>query len=235
MSRRLLLIALIIAGSGCVLFPSRPLLHHLDSVDEAIFTIPTERRHAALTIDDGPDPEATPLILDVLAKHGVKATFFLLGEKAEAHPELVEMIVAAGHEIGNHGWRDRRARSLSAEEFEADLRRTENVLADHAAPQWYRPGGGLYSEAMLDVVDQCDYRMVLGSIYPHDAHLHSVAFASKYLEARTRPGDIVVLHDGGERGERTARVLNSVIPKLRERDLELVTLGELAGGRVAAD
>jgi peptidoglycan/xylan/chitin deacetylase (PgdA/CDA1 family) len=74
---------------------------------------PTGRRRVALTFDDGPDPEATPRLLRLLEQRDVRATFFLIGERAARHPQLVQAIAAGGHEVGNHTWRHRNAWLLS--------------------------------------------------------------------------------------------------------------------------
>ena len=110
---------------------------------DVLFHVTTGRPAVALTLDDGPDPSVTPEILDVLAAFGARATFFMLGEAALAHGAIVGRAVAEGHEIGNHGWRDRPCRRLALPTFLDDLRRAHAVLSAHAPVSLMRPGSGL--------------------------------------------------------------------------------------------
>jgi len=94
-----------------------------------LYRVKTRERMVALSFDDGPHAEFTPEVLEILERYGAKATFFLIGERAELHPELVERIWAAGHEIGNHCWRDRTVLGHSRARFEEELERTEFAMA----------------------------------------------------------------------------------------------------------
>ena len=92
-----------------------------------------------------------------------------------------------------------------------------------------RPGSGWYSRAMIDIIHRHRYRCALGSIYPFDVALTWRRFAVSYILSNARPGAVVILHDGGRRGLRTAQVLGAVLPRLRARGYQVVTLSELVG------
>ena len=110
----------------------QPLLHPLlRRLYGSTFAVATDERLMALTFDDGPDPEHTPRLLEVLARHGAKATFFMVGARAARHPELVARVAAEGHEIGNHGWDHPSLPALPSAAVAEQLERTRAVLAPH--------------------------------------------------------------------------------------------------------
>jgi peptidoglycan-N-acetylglucosamine deacetylase len=180
-----------------------------------LFRVPTERPALALTIDDSPDPVTTPRILAALERHGARATFFMIAEQVVGLESLVTRVAAAGHELGNHFTRDRPSIRLSSADFSADLKQADSVLTRFAALRWARPGSGWYSREMVTTMAEQGYRCALGSLYPYDALLPSAAFSRWYLLRNARPGAIVVLHDRGDRGRRTALVLDAVLPELK--------------------
>lgn len=210
-----------------ILFPTWSALAYLQT-EESLFYVETDRPAFALTIDDGLDPESTPQLLDVLAQHGAKATFFVLGETLEVSPELAARYLDEGHELANHQMTDTPAVLLAADELESRLRRADGLLREFTEPAWFRPGGGIPTERSKRVSRDLGYRTALGSVFPFDTHLGSVSFISAYVSGRTGPGSIVVLHDGGERGLRAAAALHRALPELAARGLKAVTLSELA-------
>jgi peptidoglycan/xylan/chitin deacetylase (PgdA/CDA1 family) len=192
-----------------------------------LYRVPTQTALVALTIDDGPDPSSTPLILAELRRQEARATFFLIAERVHGQEELVRRIASEGHELGNHFTRDRASIRLSPTSFEADLLLAHQVLAPYGALKWARPGSGWYSRAMIGVMRRHGYHCALGSVYPLDAAIPSASFAALYIMRHTGPGAVVVLHDGGSRGRRTAKVLSEVLPELRRRGYRVVSLTEL--------
>ena len=199
-----------------------------------LYRVRTQERLVALTVDDGPDALTTPLILVELSRHAARATFFLIGERVPRREALVRRLVEAGHELGNHLMRDRPAIRLSAEELARDLDQSHALLAPYARVRWVRPGSGWYSSEMVAAMARRGYECALGSIYPYDATIPWSAFTGRYILRNVRPGAIIVLHDGGARGRRTARTLRAVLPELRRRGYRVVTLSELAlaGGQL---
>lgn len=196
-----------------------------------LYFVPTAERAVALTIDDGPDERTTPRILELLAAHGARATFFLISSRVDGREAVVRAIAAGGHEIGNHLTRDEPSVGLPPRVFEAALLEADSVLSRYGPLRWARPGSGWYTPRMLEVVRRHGYRCALGSVYPYDPHIPSVRFAAAYIRAHARPGAVIVLHDGGSRGDRTARVLARVLPDLARGGYRVVTLSELAAPR----
>jgi peptidoglycan/xylan/chitin deacetylase (PgdA/CDA1 family) len=192
-----------------------------------VYAVATDAPSVALTLDDGPDEVGTPAILDTLTRHGAHATFFLIGERVAGREALVERIVAAGHEIGNHGMHDERAIDLSRAAFEQDVLDAQRRLAPFGASCWFRPGSAWYDDAMLQVLARRGFRLALGSSYPLDAQLPFPRLASWWLRLDAEPGEVIVLHDGAERGPRTAEVLETLLPALARKGLAVVTLSEL--------
>jgi peptidoglycan/xylan/chitin deacetylase (PgdA/CDA1 family) len=181
----------------------------------------------ALTIDDGPDSVSTTLILDQLQRHGARATFFLITSRLQGQEPLMRRLRAEGHELGNHFTQDRPSIRLTLPAFEADLLVAHRNLVSWGEPRWARPGSGWYSQEMIRVMRRHGYRCALGSVYPFDAAIPSVSWAVSYILRNVRPGAIIVLHDGGSRGRRTARVLAEVLPELGRLGYRVVTLSEL--------
>jgi len=185
----------------------------------------------ALTIDDGPDPTGTPLILAQLQRHQARATFFLISGRVAGREPLVHELVRAGHELGNHLTRDEPSIRLHPAEFERALLEAHDILAPFGPVTWVRPGSGWYSRAMIAILRRHQYHCALGSVYPFDAAVPSAAFVARYVLRNVRPGAVVILHDGARRGVRTARVLQEVLPELRRRGYQVVTLSELVRAR----
>jgi peptidoglycan-N-acetylglucosamine deacetylase len=192
-----------------------------------LYQVPTQQKVVALTIDDGPDPVSTPAILDQLRRHGARATFFVITNRVLGQSSLMQRLVREGHQLGNHFTRDRASIRLSRKEFEADLLAAHRALSPWGHPVWARPGSGWYSEEMVRVMRRHLYRCALGSVYPLDAAIPLESWGTQYILRHVRPGAIIILHDGGNRGKRTARVLATVLPELRKRGYQVVTLSEL--------
>jgi peptidoglycan/xylan/chitin deacetylase (PgdA/CDA1 family) len=192
-----------------------------------LYRVPTAARLVALTIDDGPDPSTTPLILAELRRQGARATFFVITEHVERQEGLVRRLVAEGHEVGNHFTRDRPSIRLSPRAFESDLLQAHRALTTFGPVKWARPGSGWYSRAMLEVMRRHGYGCALGSVYPFDAAIPSASLAARFVLRHARSGDVVVLHDGGARGERTVKTLRAILPELRRRGYRVVSLSEL--------
>lgn len=195
---------------------------------EVLFSVNTDEKVIALTIDDGPHPEVTPQILDVLALHDVQANFFLIGERVVGNEKLVERMVAEGHEIGNHMYEDARSIALPEEQFEEQLEKTHALLAAIGPVRWFRPGSGLFNRKMLNRIAQRGYRLVLGSVYPYDAQVGSVSFSNWYIRNSVRPGSIIVLHDGTTERGRIITVLQNILPLLKNQGYRFVTLSEIS-------
>lgn len=149
----------------------------------------------ALTFDDGPHPEGTPAVLELLREHDAKATFFVVGEQVRRTGALIDEIVAAGHAVAIHGDRHRNLLRLSAGAVRADLERVAELLGDSALPV-HRAPYGIYSLAALREVRRRGWLPLLWSRWGHDwrrrATPESVAAE---LTRDLGPGDVLLLHD----------------------------------------
>jgi peptidoglycan/xylan/chitin deacetylase (PgdA/CDA1 family) len=148
-------------------------------------------------------------------------------QRVAGNEAVLDAIHEAGHEIANHHRREVPSIDLPREEFVADLEESHRVLSRWGVPRWFRPGSGWYDDAMLDILDEHGYGVALGSIYPLDAQIPWSGFAAWLIRWRAKPGAIVILHDRGARGERTALTLERVLPELGQRGYRVVTLSEL--------
>ncbi len=194
---------------------------------DVVYFVETTQPRVALTLDDGPDPQTTPRILEILRENQVRATFFLISSRVLGCEELVQALVRDGHELGNHMTADQPSIGLSPQAFEEDLLVAHGVISKFARVRWMRPASGWYSPAMVAIAKTHGYRVALGSVFPYDTHIPSAWFARHHIEVTIRPGAIIVLHDGQDRGQRTAEVLQRLLPTLKAKGYDLVTLSEL--------
>jgi peptidoglycan/xylan/chitin deacetylase (PgdA/CDA1 family) len=151
-----------------------------------------------LTFDDGPHPEATPAVLDVLARFGARATFFLVAEQVERFPSLAREIAAAGHEVAIHGHRHRCLLRVAPRTLEDDVRRAIDVIGAAAAPPAaaYRPPYGIFSPAGLALTRRLGLAPWLWSRWGHDWRADATAASvTRFAAQRFRDGDVVLLHD----------------------------------------
>lgn len=170
-------------------------------------TAPKRPGELALTFDDGPNATWTPRLLDILARHDVRATFFLLGGRAEAEPELVRRTAAAGHLIGNHSWsHPNMARSPSGR-IGQELKRTQDVLEQivGAPAIYFRPPYGARRPAVFRIARELGLNVVLWNAMTSDWIEPSAERIAEQLtqmiEGQRRRGRAanIVLHDGGHR------------------------------------
>ncbi len=184
----------------------------------------------ALTFDDGPHPEGTPAILDVLAGAGARATFFVVGEQVRRRPGLLTEIVAAGHLVGLHGDRHRLQLRLSRAALREDLLRGRAAIEDvlGQAAVWHRPPYGIYSPAGLAAARSAGLRPLLWSRWGKDWRKFTTPgrIAGRVL-AGVLPGDVILLHDAdfySARGShwRTARALAQIAGELERRKIATV-------------
>jgi peptidoglycan/xylan/chitin deacetylase (PgdA/CDA1 family) len=160
----------------------------------ATVAVRTAEDAVALTFDDGPDPETTPVLLDLLARHGARATFFLVGARAARHPELVARIAAEGHEIGNHSWDHPSLPTLDAAGQADQISRTAAVLAPHGG-RLMRPPYGDQTFRTHRIARRLGCRVVLWSVNGGDWRGEDADTLAERLIARVGPGAIVLLHD----------------------------------------
>jgi peptidoglycan/xylan/chitin deacetylase (PgdA/CDA1 family) len=187
----------------------------------------------ALTFDDGPHPQGTPAVLDVLARAHARAWFFVIGEQVARRPQLLAEIAAAGHVVGLHGNRHRLQLRLGATELADDYARGIAAIEDAlgATPTWHRPPFGIYSAGGLAAARAAGLSPLLWSRWGKD--WRKFTSPARIAERATRSvsaGDVILLHDAdfySSHGshERTVAALPRVIAQLRELELDTVTIG----------
>lgn len=192
-------------------------------------TLP-DKAGAAITFDDGPHPEGTPAVLEILAQSHTQATFFLIGEQVERRPTLAREIQAAGHLIALHGHRHRLQLRLTRQAIEQDLERGIDAIAAATGqqPRLHRPPYGIYSKSGLSVARETGLTPLLWSRWGKD--WRRLTTPERITARATRDvmrGDVILLHDadfysshGSHR--RTARALPGILRELNHRGIDTV-------------
>ncbi|WP_052487056.1 polysaccharide deacetylase family protein [Gordoniibacillus kamchatkensis] len=190
----------------------------------------TREKLICLTFDDGPDPEQTPAILDLLKRYGAKGTFFVTGVQALRHPELIRREVQEGHELGNHTYHHRMFRHPTAESVRGELEDAERAIAQAGGvrSRLFRPPGGYYDQTIVDAAREAGYQVVMWSWHQdtRDWSRPGVERIARKVLDNARPGDIVLFHDRVEHTQ-TIAALERILPELRQRDFQFVTVSEL--------
>ncbi len=199
---------------------------------------PRDMQRVALSFDDGPDPEMTLKVLDVLARHRAHATFFVIGEALTAHADIGRRMVAEGHVIGNHSWAHSRWQNFrGAAWLGREIGRGEEAIAavtGSTAPVLYRPPVGLKSGELGLAAWRRRLSLVAWSLHSRDTRLKDPVSVARRVLGKVRSGDIVLLHDGhdlpGRKRPLCADALDLILDGLREQGLECVTIPELLDG-----
>jgi peptidoglycan-N-acetylglucosamine deacetylase len=204
-------------------------------------------RKLAITFDDGPNPTMTPKLLDLLERHKARATFFVIGEFARHHPELLRETVARGHVIGNHTDSHPNLFWSSASQTRDELRRCHDAITSalNAPPRFFRPPFGWRNPWLAAAARDLHLQVVTWTLLPGDWYApddqwlvrrmdpissRAQSAASATSSARSG-GDILCLHDGGHRAQNTDRThtlaaLDQCLPRWRDLGLEFVTMNE---------
>jgi cellulose synthase/poly-beta-1,6-N-acetylglucosamine synthase-like glycosyltransferase/peptidoglycan/xylan/chitin deacetylase (PgdA/CDA1 family)/spore germination protein YaaH len=209
-------------------FPTYPSLYHQGAGGE---------HEVALTFDDGPDPTWTPMVLDILKKYNVKATFFLVGSQAEQYPDLVQRIVAEGHLVGNHTYTHANLSLLSPEQIQIELNATQRLIESITgrSTTLFRPPYNADSAPtslaeltpLKEVQDDLGYLIVMENIDPEDwARPGTDVIVDRVKELR-KEGSLILLHDAGGNREQTVAALPQIIDWLQTRGDQIVPLSDL--------
>lgn len=218
-----------------------------------VWSVETNRRVAALTFDDGPDPAYTPRVLDILDRYGVKATFMALGHNAVKHASLLGEVMDAGHEIGGHGWRHLNLAETSPtdtmKEVEQGIHAVEDVVGRKI--RVFRPPYGRFSEDAMKLLGHAGKDLVVWSVSRGDLAWTDPRRIATHVVRSLQAGGIVDLHDGLGRGtffpeaefvERLRRrreteleSLPQMIEGIGEKGLRLETVSELLAAGAAVD
>ncbi|KAI4252969.1 MAG: hypothetical protein L6R42_007757 [Xanthoria sp. 1 TBL-2021] len=192
--------------------------------------IPSSKKIIALTIDDAPSG-FTEEIMEILAANGATAAFFVIGSQVKGREGILRDLVRNGHELGNHAMYDEPSRALSDDALMSQITSVEKMIHKayasvglNPSSRYLRPGSGFFHDRMRRVVQRLGYRLVLGSIYPHDPQIPYWRVNARHILSMLRSGGIVICHD---RRKWTAPMLRKVLPEMTRRGYRVVSLSGL--------
>jgi peptidoglycan/xylan/chitin deacetylase (PgdA/CDA1 family) len=197
----------------------------------------------ALTFDDGPDPATTPRILELLEKNKAKATFFVIGEKAQGHPDLMREIIARGHDVGNHSYcHDVLLMLRSRQTIASEIRMAQEAISAFGIrPLVFRPPAGITNPKLGGILKQQGLHCVTFSCRGFDAGNRRCEGLAERILKKVRPDDIILLHDCMPHGDASVDMwlqeIEALLAGLAEKNLAPVPLEQLIGrpvcGRLA--
>lgn len=192
--------------------------------------MPKGPKVVALTIHDGPS-EYTNEILQILKTNNAQATFFIIGSQIAGHESTLQELIRNGNELANHAMYDEPSKALSNAVLRKQIQDVDTMLRDayeatgiEGPPKYFRPGSGFFHARMRQLLLELGYRLVLGSIYPHDPQIPYWSINAGHILSMVRPGGIIICHD---RRSYTAPMLRKVLPELRMRGYRVVTVSAL--------
>jgi cellulose synthase/poly-beta-1,6-N-acetylglucosamine synthase-like glycosyltransferase/peptidoglycan/xylan/chitin deacetylase (PgdA/CDA1 family)/spore germination protein YaaH len=207
--------------------PSYPTLFRIGSSQEDA---------VALTFDDGPDPEWTPAILDILKANGVKATFFVVGSEAERHPELVHRIIEEGHEIGNHSFTHPNLAEAPPALIKLELNASQRLIESLTgrSTTLFRPPynadsrpSSLRELLPIQIAQSLGYMTILENVDPRDWQKPGKTELLDRVKTELPRGNIILLHDGGGDRSATVAALPAILDHLKERGNRAVLISDL--------
>lgn len=192
---------------------------------------PRDKKVIALTFDDGPHPKETDKVLDVLKKYDVKATFFIAGKHANWYPKPLVRASEEGHEIGNHTFNHQDISNLSSSQIQEEMKQCEDILVKLTGkkPTLFRPPYGSYKkEALAELAKDNGYKIILWTtIDARDWQNPPASKIASTIVNNAKNGDIILLHDYAT--DNTVEALNILIPEMKSKGFEFVTVSELIG------
>lgn len=183
--------------------------------------------YIALTFDDGPSDTTTPRLLDILAKRGIKVTFFVLGENAKKYPAIIKRQIAEGHEIANHSWNHENFAKKTDEGLRAQIVNTQDAVFQIAGikPKLLRPPYGAITERQKKLItDQYGLKVILWEVDPNDWKKPGSSVVARRIIDATRPGSIILSHDIHAQ---TVDAMAEVLDGLTAKGFKFVTVSEL--------
>jgi peptidoglycan-N-acetylglucosamine deacetylase len=194
---------------------------------EYVVRLETDERIVALTFDDGPHPVRTPQILEVLDRHHVKATFFMMGRNVERFPAVARQVLLAGHEIGNHSYSHPKLVFMFPSRVCEEIERTDALLRGIGVVGdiHFRPPHAAKFIVLPWVLARLNKLTVLGDVDPEEWRGHRADVMTRAILRQVRPGSIVGLHD--LMGVETVRTVENVIPALSAQGYRFATVSTL--------
>ena len=205
--------------------------YYYEERGEVVWEVQTDKKVIALTFDDGPNPQFTPQILDVLKQHHAKATFFVIGSRIEQYPELAQREVQEGHELANHSYRHPGMTRISPEKLREEIDQAQKVImsATGQTPRVFRPPGGVYNDKVVNTAREAGCMVVMWS-WNQDTRDWSRPGVNKIVDrvlSNAHNGSIVLFHDHGGDRSQTVKALTEILPELEKKGYQFVTVSEL--------
>ncbi|HEY9844737.1 MAG TPA: polysaccharide deacetylase family protein [Candidatus Caenarcaniphilales bacterium] len=216
------------------LAPLFPVLHQIlrPAFPDCLWAGNRNQQAIALTFDDGPHPQHTPRLLEVLDQYGVPASFFWLGACVQRSPQTAKAVYERGHWLGLHGYDHRSFPNLRAGQLKQSLEQTQDAIAqacdlDPKLLRDVRPPNGLFTPQTLNLLRDWGYRPVMWSVVPEDWVRPGIPLVVKRVLQQTCNGSIIVLHDGYCGGEDVAQSTAQLLPALLAQGYQFVTIDQL--------
>lgn len=196
--------------------PPRAAPRRLKVRKEPIMRVSTSGRHMVLTFDDGPNPAYTPHILDTLAKHDVRAMFFVCGECVVQNKELLARMADEGHVVGNHTWTHPLLTELNRREIRSEMESTSDAIEDAYGerPQWFRAPYGAWNRAAFQLGAEMGMEPMAWTVDTTDWMEPGTRTIIDRVEGGAAPGVVVLSHDAGGDRSQTVRALREWLPYL---------------------
>ena len=189
----------------------------------------TTEKVIALTVDDGPDPKFSPQAVEILKKHGAKATFFVVGSQVERYPQVLEMEINAGNEIGNHSYSHKKLSQLNRKQMDQEIKRTNGIIFKNTGHHviWFRPPYGQYNMWVVEDARDEGMSTVMWTSVVECKRLHDPVKMAQKVINEARPGGIILFHDSRLDRTNTIKALPMIIEGLKKKGYRFVTLSEL--------
>lgn len=229
----MLLITLVTISSFSIKYVKSGGMHTSENYQtNIVYNGSKQQKNIALTFDDGPHPQYTTEILDLLNEYNIKATFFVLGKFAEQYPDIVKRQASEGHEIGNHTYSHINVKRVSKEKFEEEFNKTNEIIFSLTGieSQTFRPPYGFCDEKSTSITDKNKCNVVLWSFKQDskDWNNPGIEKIANTILSQIENGDIILLHDNVYHDEsHTVEALKIVLPELKKRNYRFVTISEL--------
>ena len=207
--------------------PAKPKPPPIPEQKTTVSSVHVDGPYIALTFDDGPSEKLTPRLLDLLGQHHIHATFFVIGENVEQHPEILQRAVREGHEIGNHSWSHPNLAKMPDDAVRSQIKRTEEAItsAIGSRPVLLRPPYGSLTPRQKHLVhDDLGYEIILWDVDPLDWKEPGPNIVSSRILKETRAGSIVLSHDIHAQ---TIQAMPATLTELEAKGFKFVTVSEL--------
>ncbi|MCL2925626.1 MAG: polysaccharide deacetylase family protein [Trichodesmium sp. MAG_R04] len=222
-----------------VLGPLLPILHPIlkSTFPNCLWQGNTQNSEITLTFDDGPHPEYTPQLLEVLDKYRIKANFFLLGICVDRYPEVTKAIYEKGHWICLHGYEHISFPKLNPIQLKSSLEKTQLSIYNACGLTTksvcdVRPPYGIILPETIKLLEKWEYKTIMWSVVPVDWVRPGISVVINRVVQQTSNGSIIVLHDGCDGGQDVAKIVAEIIPILLEKNYQFITIDKMLSRKV---